>query len=403
MLLAIALSNQLAQPLLLLAEGVRAGGARRLQLEGGVRVARRARRPDALVRRDDRAARPTRASWCSKSVVQVEGARANLQTILDNLTAGVIVFDRERRDRHRQPGRDAHPAAAAVGLPRAPARRGRRPRRLRARRSGSASSCTPPAPRPASATTGRTRSSCRPAARPAASATSITLLVRGAAMPQGARLMVFDDITELVSAQRVEAWSEVARRLAHEIKNPLTPIQLSAERLQHQARRQARGRRPGDARSARSTTIVNQVQAMKTLVNEFRDYARLPAVAARRRSTSTPWSARCSACTARRRRRGAWSPSSADGAAARSSATRTQLRQVIHNLVQNALDAVAEQARRPGARRHRGGAQRAGRSARGAPDRASTMGPGSRRRCSSAPSSPTSRPRPKAPASAWRW
>ena len=51
-------------------------------------------------------------------------------------------------------------------------------------------------------------------------------------MPQGARLMVFDDITELVSAQRVEAWSEVARRLAHEIKNPLTPIQLSAERLQ---------------------------------------------------------------------------------------------------------------------------------------------------------------------------
>ena len=52
-------------------------------------------------------------------------------------------------------------------------------------------------------------------------------------MPQGARLMVFDDITELVSAQRIEAWSEVARRLAHEIKNPLTPIQLSAERLQH--------------------------------------------------------------------------------------------------------------------------------------------------------------------------
>ena len=48
-----------------------------------------------------------------------------------------------------------------------------------------------------------------------------------------ARLMVFDDITEVVSAQRAEAWSEVARRLAHEIKNPLTPIQLSAERLQH--------------------------------------------------------------------------------------------------------------------------------------------------------------------------
>ena len=96
-------------------------------------------------------------------------------------------------------------------------------------------------------------------------------------MPQGARLMVFDDITELVSAQRVEAWSEVARRLAHEIKNPLTPIQLSAERLQHQARPQARRRRRRRMLERSVTTIVNQVQAMKTLVNEFRDYARLPA------------------------------------------------------------------------------------------------------------------------------
>ena len=80
-------------------------------------------------------------------------------------------------------------------------------------------------------------------------------------MPQGARLMVFDDITELVSAQRVEAWSEVARRLAHEIKNPLTPIQLSAERLQHklggklegadQAHARALGRRRSSTRCRR--------------------------------------------------------------------------------------------------------------------------------------------------------
>ena len=80
-------------------------------------------------------------------------------------------------------------------------------------------------------------------------------------MPQGARLMVFDDITELVSAQRSEAWSEVARRLAHEIKNPLTPIQLSAERLQHklepklegadQAMLRALGRRPSSTRCRR--------------------------------------------------------------------------------------------------------------------------------------------------------
>ena len=166
-------------------------------------------------------------------MAQVEGARANLQTILDNLTAGVIVFDRERRDRHRQPGRDPHPAAAALGLPRPPARRGRRPRRASPRRSGSASSCTPTSPEAGERDHWQDAFELQTAGRRRRERDSITLLVRGAAMPQGARLMVFDDITELVSAQRVEAWSEVARRLAHEIKNPLTPIQLSAERLQH--------------------------------------------------------------------------------------------------------------------------------------------------------------------------
>ena len=177
-------------------------------------------------------------------------------------------------------------------------------------------------------------------------------------MPQGARLMVFDDITELVSAQRVEAWSEVARRLAHEIKNPLTPIQLSAERLAAQARRASSTAPTRRCSRARSTTIVNQVQAMKTLVNEFRDYARLPAARPRARSTSTRSSPRCSALYGAAQEAGrlhaelrrALPAIVGDG---------TQLRQVIHNLVQNALDAVAEQRRRPRARRHRGRAQRA--------------------------------------------
>ena len=88
--------------------------------------------------------------------------------------------------------------------------------------------------------------------------------------------MVFDDITEIVSAQRSAAWAEVARRLAHEIKNPLTPIQLSAERLRHKLEAKLEG--ADQALLLRSVaTIVNQVQAMQTLVNEFRDYARLPA------------------------------------------------------------------------------------------------------------------------------
>src|SRR5690606_21565149 len=80
----------------------------------------------------------------------------------------------------------------------------------------------------------------------------------------------------IVSAQRAQAWGEVARRLAHEIKNPLTPIQLSAERLAMKLEGKLPG--PEQAVLAKSVkTIVEQVDAMKRLVNEFRDYARLPA------------------------------------------------------------------------------------------------------------------------------
>ena len=59
----------------------------------------------------------------------------------------------------------------------------------------------------------------------------VTLVARGAVLPNGDWLLVFDDISQIISAQRTQAWGEVAKRLAHEIKNPLTPIQLSAERL----------------------------------------------------------------------------------------------------------------------------------------------------------------------------
>ncbi len=86
-------------------------------------------------------------------------------------------------------------------------------------------------------------------------------------------VLVFDDITELVKAQRDAAWGEVARRLAHEIKNPLTPIQLSAERLRHKYL----GKLPADDSKVldRAThTIVQQVEAMKAMVNDFSDYAK---------------------------------------------------------------------------------------------------------------------------------
>src|SRR6202034_1733438 len=91
----------------------------------------------------------------------------------------------------------------------------------------------------------------------------------------GGVVIVFDDITALLSAQRDAAWGEVARRLAHEIKNPLTPIQLSAERLR---RKLLGGMNAEDAQLLeRAThTIVQQVDAMKQMVNAFSEYARAP-------------------------------------------------------------------------------------------------------------------------------
>jgi nitrogen fixation/metabolism regulation signal transduction histidine kinase len=88
-------------------------------------------------------------------------------------------------------------------------------------------------------------------------------------------VIVFDDISALLQAQRDAAWGEVARRLAHEIKNPLTPIQLSAERMRRRYLAQMQGE---DAQILdRATyTIVQQVEAMKAMVNAFSEYARAP-------------------------------------------------------------------------------------------------------------------------------
>lgn len=104
------------------------------------------------------------------------------------------------------------------------------------------------------------------------------LLLRGTRLPKGADsgyVLVFDDVTTLLQAQRDAAWGEVARRLAHEIKNPLTPIMLSAERLEHKLSAKLDGE---DAAMLRRAThnIVNQVSAMKSMVDEFSEYARAP-------------------------------------------------------------------------------------------------------------------------------
>ena len=102
-------------------------------------------------------------------------------------------------------------------------------------------------------------------------------VLKGAGKGGDGLVLVFDDVTTLIQAQRDAAWGEVARRLAHEIKNPLTPIQLSAERM----RRRYLARMDADEAEVldRATrTIVNQVDAMKKMVNAFSEYARIPQI-----------------------------------------------------------------------------------------------------------------------------
>lgn len=106
----------------------------------------------------------------------------------------------------------------------------------------------------------------------------LILLMRGSQLPVEdgiGYIVVFDNITDVISAQRAAAWGEVVRRLAHEIKNPLTPIQLSAERLQMRLENKLE---PADAAilNKSTTTIVNQVASMKNMVDDFRNYAKLP-------------------------------------------------------------------------------------------------------------------------------
>ena len=94
---------------------------------------------------------------------------------------------------------------------------------------------------------------------------------------QVGRLWVMDDLTSLLRAQREAAWGEVARRLAHEIKNPLTPIQLSADRMRRRLLGQLNAK-DAEVLEMGTQTIVHQVEAMRQMVNAFSDYARAPSL-----------------------------------------------------------------------------------------------------------------------------
>ncbi len=103
------------------------------------------------------------------------------------------------------------------------------------------------------------------------------IMCRGTTLPDGGFVIVFDDITQSLQSQRNAAWGEVARRLAHEIKNPLTPIQLSAERLRHKYL-DTMPAKDAEVLDRSTHTIVQQVETLKQMVKAFSDYARMPAV-----------------------------------------------------------------------------------------------------------------------------
>ncbi|MGD9786464.1 MAG: ATP-binding protein [Sulfuricellaceae bacterium] len=168
------------------------------------------------------------------------------------------------------------------------------------------------------------------------------LLVRGSRLPmevEGGYIVVFDEITGLIQAQRDAAWGEVARRLAHEIKNPLTPIQLSAERLEHKLADKL-GESDGEMLRRSTTTIVNQVAALKKMVDAFSEYARSPQLNLQAVDLNQLVQEVATL----------YEPAGqklelelAEGLPI-VEGDITLLRQVIHNLLKNAQEAVAEQA-----------------------------------------------------------
>ncbi|WP_426194295.1 ATP-binding protein [Massilia sp. DWR3-1-1] len=344
---AFLIASNLAQPLLVLAEGTRA-------------VAEGDLSPRPIVQTRDELGTLTQSfntmtgqlfearSAVERNRAALQSAKAHLESVLANMSAGVIVLDAEfiivsandaverillhdigesylGRALHEIEGLDvfaaaitrafsaqsAQTAAASAGVGKKPRSHWQQEIEI-PRRSGSSDDH------------------------------DIALLARGSRLPVGAGngyIVVFDDISDVISAQRSVAWGEVARRLAHEIKNPLTPIQLSAERLQMKLEHKVTGA-DLELLNRATTTIVNQVDAMKRMVDDFRDYAKAPPAVLEPLHLNGLIRQILDLYLAGDDSDIIHVSLARDLPAVMGDAT--QLRQVIHNLLQNAQDAMSE-------------------------------------------------------------
>ncbi|MGG7607675.1 ATP-binding protein [Massilia sp. BKSP1R2A-1] len=346
---AFLIAGNLAQPLLVLAEGTQA-------------VAEGDLSPRPTVETNDELGTLTRSfnamtgqlfearSAVERNRAALQNAKAHLESVLANMSAGVIVLDAEGRVVNSndaayrilqvEPGALAGPLASIAGLE---TFYNCVTRAISAQSAQSAAA-------PANGDRRRRAHWQQQIEIPRRGSNDhdhehdhdITLLARGSRLPVGSGngfIVVFDDISDVISAQRSVAWGEVARRLAHEIKNPLTPIQLSAERLQMKLESSLP---PQEAELLRksTTTIVNQVDAMKRMVDDFRDYARTPPAVLEPLDLNGLIDEILQLYLAE-------DGSDIIHAALAPSLPQvmgdpTQLRQVIHNLVQNAQDALAD-------------------------------------------------------------
>lgn len=275
---AFLIADDLAQPLLLLAEGTRA-------------VAEGDLSPRPIVASSDELGTLTQSfntmtrqlsearSAVERNRIALQNAKAHLESVLANMSAGVMVLDSEFRlvtcndsvERILQ-----HAGVTLIGQPLA---------EVEGMQEFAAAIINAFSAQSAQTAAGRNVARLHwqrqieiPRQPGSPEDNEQILLTRGSRLPLETGtgyIVVFDDITDVISAQRSIAWGEVARRLAHEIKNPLTPIQLSAERLQMKLESKLAG--PDvELLNKASTTIVNQVSAMKRMVDDFRDYARTP-------------------------------------------------------------------------------------------------------------------------------